>query len=261
MPSLHELQAQFSHAVFNPHAATTPNLLAHCAGAPEQAQRGLTAYRASILANLAGAVYASYPTLEAMIGPEALRQLCRRYAAHSPSLSGDLNGYGHDFDLFLTTHPEVAELPYLPAVARLDWLIQTLATAEDIPQDLSQLATLAPEQWDRLHFTLDPACACLASSWPIGTLWRVNQPDYDGDFRVDFSIAETVLVQRRHHGIAVEPLSAGDAIVLNRLAAGETLGAAVHVVAESGITFDLAAALQHWIQHGVLRRAHLEEAI
>ncbi len=260
MPSLHELQAQFSRAVFSPHTAA-PTLLAHCAGAPEQAQRGLTAYRASILANLAGAVYASYPTIAVIIGPEALRQLCHRYAAHSPSLSGDLNGYGHDFDLLLATHPELTELPYLPAVARLDWLIQTLATAEDIPQDLSQLATLAPEQWDRLRFTLDPACACLASSWPIGTLWRVNQPDDDGDFRVNLSIAETVLVQRRRHGIAVEILSAGDAIVLNRLAAGETLGMAVQAAADSGSAFDLAAALQHWIQHGVLRRANLEETI
>lgn len=258
MPSLHELQTQFSHAIFGPQTASS-TLLAHCSGAPEQAQRGLSAYRESILANLAGAVYASYPTLETIVGADFLRALCRRYALHSPSDSGDLNRYGEEFDLFLADQPEVAELPYLPAVARLDWLIQTIAAAQEMPQDLSRLVDLPPEHWNRVCFTLDPAHACLASSWPIATLWRVNQPDYDGDFQVDFSMAETVLVQRRPHGIVVERLSAANYLVLRQLAAGKTLGEAVESVTEQGASFDLTTALTDWIEQAIVRHAYLRE--
>ena len=255
MPSLPELQGAFAAAIFAGDGDGTP-LLAHCAGDPGRAARGLAAYRRSILGNLSAAVEATYPVLAAIVGPDFLAAAARRYARERPSRSGDLNAYGSDFDQFLVGYAPAAALPYLPAVARLEWLIQEVYGAADSPEpDLATLAATAPEAWGELRFQLAPAHGCLAEDWPVARIWEVNQPDYAGDFAVDFERGQTVLVHRRPQGIAVEALPPGEYTLLNALGAGETLATAVQAAAQDE-GFDLAAALQRGIAHGLLRRAY-----
>lgn len=255
MAALRELQAAFAAAVFGDGCQATA-LLSYCTGDVGRAARGLAAYRRSVLANLASAVRGSYPVLEAIVGKDFLAAAAHAYALARPSISGDLNAYGGDFDRFLAAYPPAATLPYLPAVAQLEWQVQQVyAAADAAPQDLSLLAATAPDYWGELGFDLDPAHACLASDWPIGHIWTINQPDYAGDFRVDFTEAQTVLIQRRPAGIVVEALKPGEPALLHALAAGACLADAV-AAAAGDAGFDLPSALQRFIRNGLLRRAH-----
>jgi hypothetical protein len=253
MPSLRELQSAFSAAVFGDDAHTAA-LLAHCGDS--QPERGLAAYRRSVLANLAAAVRTTYPVVGAIVGEAFLEAAARHHARTRPSTSGDLNAYGSDFAEVLAVYPPADSLPYLPDVARLEWLVQSVYGREDAPpQDLSRLAATAPERWGDLHFRLDPAHAVLASRWPLARIWEVNQPGYDGDFQVDFELPQTVLIHRRTPDTAVEPLAAGEAVLLHALADGSTLGTAVEQAAsEDG--FDLQSALQRFIATGLIRHAY-----
>lgn len=255
MPSLPELQGTFAAAIFAGDGYDE-QFLAHCAGDPGRAARGLAAYRRSVLGNLSAAVEATYPVLAAIVGPDFLAAAARRYAREKPSRSGDLNAYGGDFDQFLEGYAPAASLPYLPAVARLEWLIQEVSGAEDGPeQDLATLAATAPEGWGELRFQLDPAHRCLAEDWPVARIWEVNQPAYAGDFAADFERGQTVLVHRRPQGIAVEALPPGEHALLVALGAGETLATAVQAAAQAE-GFDLAAALQRGIAQGLLLQAY-----
>jgi len=254
MSALRELQTHFAAAVFSGPSATE-KLLAHCDDSRGLARRGIEAYRSSVLANLAGAVQATYPVVEAIVGKAFLVAAVHRYVETSPSLCGDLNAYGGDFDVFLAAYEAAASLPYLPAVARLEWQVQQVYAAADAPpQQLSRLATTAPEDWGGLRFDLDPAHAVLAADWPLARLWEVNQPGYEGDFAVDFHQAQTVLIQRQPQGIAVTALAAGDEALLKALAAGKTLADAVDEAAASA-DFDLSTSLQIHMASGLLRRA------
>ncbi|MDE2586041.1 MAG: putative DNA-binding domain-containing protein, partial [Betaproteobacteria bacterium] len=239
MPSLPELQGAFATAILagddagNDASHVSHVLLAHCAGTPEQVARGLAAYRRGVLGNLSAAVLATYPVLAAIVGADFLAAAARRYARERPSRSGDLNAYGGDFDQFLEGYAPAAPLPYLPAVARLEWLIQEVSGATEGPaQDLAVLAATAPGGWGELRFQLDPAHRCLAEDWPVARIWEVNQPDYAGDFEVDFARRQTVLVHRRSQGIAVEALPPGEHALLVALGAGETLATAVQAAAQ-----------------------------
>ncbi|HJW03354.1 MAG TPA: DNA-binding domain-containing protein [Azospira sp.] len=255
MPSLPELQGAFAAAIFAGDGAGAA-LLAHCAGTSEQAARGLAAYRRGVLGNLSAAVQATYPVLAAIVGPDFLAAAARRYALERPSCSGDLNAYGGDFDQFLAGYAPAAALPYLPAVACLEWLIQEVSGAEDGPeQDLAALAATAPEAWGELCFQLDPAHGCLAEDWPVARIWEVNQPGYAGDFQVDFERGQTVLVHRRPQGIAVEALPPGEYALLEALGTGASLATAVEAAAQDE-GFDLAAALQRGITQGLLLRTY-----
>jgi hypothetical protein len=254
MPSLRELQTGFAEAMFSD-TPPSPGFLASCAG--PRAEVGLAAYRRGVRANLAGAVRASYPVIERIVGTAFLDAAIRRYVPDHPSTRGDLNAYGHDFDAFLATFEPAAGLPYLADVARMEWLVQSVHGAADAPdQDLSLLFGSTPEQWGELHFTLDPAHAILKSPWPLAHIWEVNQPNYEGCFVVDFDEAQTVLIHRRPAGMAVEALVPGEAEFLSALSGDAPLETAVaHAASQPG--FDLSATLQRFIGNGLLRRAFL----
>lgn len=253
MPSLSELQRDFAATMF---ASDDGGLATHCGGTPAQVAQGIAAYRQSVRHNLAAAVEATYPLLALIVGPAFLAEAARQYVLVTPSRSGDLNAYGDAFDRFLAAYPPAAELPYLPDVARLEWRLQQVYTAPDQPPaDLASLAATPPDQWASLCFVLDAAHARLASPWPLARIWAVNQADYAGDQRVDFSVGEEVLIQRRSGGSVVELLAPGEYALLEALAAGKALGAAVAAAQASATAFDLPAALQRFLANGVLRGA------
>lgn len=255
MPSLLSLQTAFAGAVFSG-GEHVDALLAHCGDDRSRAAHGLEAYRRSVLANLAVAVQTTYPVLEAIVGTAFLAAAARRYAMERPSTSGDLNAYGSDFGDFLARYQPAMSLPYLPDVARLEWLAQQVYGAADAPaQNLAALAATPPEQWGELRFRLDPAHACLASDWPLVRIWEVNQPEYRGDFQVDFEQAQTVLIHRRPGSVAVEPLYPGEHALLVALGAGLALDSAVEAASRLA-AFDLQASLRRCITIGLLRQAY-----
>lgn len=262
MNALPELQKDFSAAVFGGDARADDALARHCAGPAARVREGIAAYRRSVLSNLAGAVRATYPVVTALVGEEFMTAASHRYAREIPSRQGDLNAYGEDFDRFLAPLAEEAGLPYLPDVARLEWLVQAVYTAPDAPPgDLSRLAATAPGDWEGLRFRLDPAHALFVSPWPVARLWEVHQPDYAGDFTVAPG-AQAVLVQRREAGIAVEALADAEHAWLHALADGARLAEAVEAAMEASVAtaddghgFDLAEALRKHIATGLLRQA------
>jgi hypothetical protein len=221
---------------------------------------GIAAYRRSVLANLASAVAGSYPLLQNIVGPDFINEAARRYAQLYPSLSGDLNLYGEHFGAFLAAYPPAADLPWLPAVAELEWEIQRIYGAPDAPAvDLAALQTTPPEQWEQLIFDLDPGHALIKSNWPLARIWEVNQTGHEGDMRVDFDMAQCVLVHRRGYDTHVELVAPGQFAFLNRLSQGVSLGPAVAAAMEVDEQFDFGVALQRFIASSLIRRAFLSE--
>ena len=185
MPALRELQAAFRDAMLDPAAeAAVLGRLEEDAGT---GRRRLAAYRNSILGNLIGALAATYPVVERIVGTAFFREAARRYVETHPSVSGDLNDYGGDFAPFIADYPHAHELAYLPDVARLEWRVQGVYYAADAPSaDLALLAEIPPGRYGELRFACDPAHARLDSPWPLDAIWQVNREGYAGDMTVDF---------------------------------------------------------------------------
>lgn len=258
MRSLPEFQSGFAAALFDGDAG---RLLALCAGSPEQAQRGLAAYRRSVLGNLTGAVIATYPVIGAIVGADFLAAAARHYAAERPSRSGNLDDFGADFADFLAGYAPAAGLPYLADTARLEWQVQWVHDAADPPpQDLRLLAATPAEDWGRLHFTLDPAHAIFAADWPVVRIWEVNQPGHDGDFAVDFDTPQIALIHRRVAGISVSAITAAEHALLQGLASGASLDAALGAALVLDAQLDLARLLERHIVSGLLLQAHAEDS-
>lgn len=256
MPALRELQAAFDAAVFEP--ASEAALLACIDEDAQTGRRRLAAYRNSIYGNLIAALASTYPVVGRIVGGAFFRSAVRAYVDSHPSRSGDLNEYGEQFAGFLAGYPGIAELPYLPDVARLEWLVQGVYYGAEAPAtDLARLAEVSPERWGELRFDLHPARARIDSKWPLDAIWRVNHAEYAGDMSVDFSRSSRLLVLRRDGLVHVETVDAGEAVLIDALGEGETLGEATGRAVEAVPDFDLGAALRRFVTIGLLRCARL----
>ena len=252
MPALHEQQSRFYAAMM--HGADAA-LLETLVETGARAQQGIAAYRRSITGNLVGALQATYPVLERIVGTAFFRAAALDYVHHYPSEAGDLNGYGEQFADFIATWPAASSLAYLPGVAQLEWLVQTVYYAADAGTDLSALARCEPARYGELRFAANPALARLDSPWPLDRIWQVNAEGYDGDMAVDFTQGCSLAVARRAGRVYVEALSPGVTTFVDTLVSGQTLAQACDkaLAAEPGL--DPSQLLASAVTQGYLLRA------
>lgn len=259
MPSLPELQGAFAAALArdaDPAAAT-----ALFRGLPERVPARLAVYRGNIQGNCVQALRSAYPIVGKIVGEEFFEATAREYVRAHPSTSVDLNRYGERLPEFLEGFPHTADLPYLPDVARMEWLAHRAYYSRDaVPFDGVSLAGTPPERHRLLRPRLARACGLLESAWPLGRIWAIHQDDYDGAFEVDLgSGPDRILVDRPRWRARVLSLSHGDFRFLESSARGDTLGAALEAALTEDPHFDPSAALARWIDAGVITSLDVED--
>jgi hypothetical protein len=161
MTALAEIQSAFQAAVL----ADDPRALAAVAG--RGAAPGASVYCHAYRARLAEVLAADYPTVAACMGADAFAELAAGYARAYPSRARSLRWFGASLPAFLVG----CAAPWLTDVARFEWALGLAFDAPDgDPVALADLASLAPEAWDGLRFTLDPAVRLLALDWDAPAL-------------------------------------------------------------------------------------------
>ena len=215
---------------------------------------GMRAYRSNVFGNWAGALAGAYPIVRKIVGAEFFDAMAREYARAHPSVSGDLNEYGARLPGFVAGFEHTRDLPYLPDVARMEWLAHLAYYAADAkPPDFSVLGATPPGAHSLLRIELGPCCAMLRSDWPLARLWEVHQDDYRGAVQVDFAPGPYhILVLRRCWKAEVHAVALGEYRFLAGAEHGGTLGELIDAALEVDPVFDPAAALRRWIEAGAL---------
>ncbi len=230
MPSLLETQAQFAAALLGR------------AGAP-----GMAVYRSNVFGNWAQALASAYPIVRKIVGEEFFEGLAHEYARKHPSVSGDLNEYGEHLPAFVAAFAHTQDLPYLPDVARMEWLAHRVYYAEDA----KPFSLEVPNEFSRLALT--PPCALLASDWPLARIWTVHQDDYEDEIDVDLAAGpDRILVHRPKWRAQVRSLAPGDYRFLEAASQGKTLGEALEAAVAEDPAFDPSLALAGWVDAGVI---------
>lgn len=238
-----------------------PGALTGWARAPARADlaRGLTVYAANAAVNAERALAARYPTVQAMLGDETFAPMARAFWRRSPPARGDLAQWGDDLPAFLADAAQLAELPYLADVARLDDAVAQATGAADAEPDLSTLMRLGDTDPDRLVLRPAPGLALLDSVHPVVTVWRAHHDpeqtalaDPFADARVALARrhAETALVWRQGWVVRVMAVDVPTAEFLRRaLLQAHPLAAALDVPG-----FDFAPWLAPAVADGLLAR-------
>ena len=210
-------------------------------------------YRGNLTVTWDKTLSAAYPVLRELVGEEFFSALTRAFGMQCPSDDADLNHFGADFAGFLEGFPHVADYPYLPDMARLEWALHRAHYAADA-QGIgpAELAALSPGQMETARFRLHPACCLLASEWAVVPLWRAHQPDSGQEFPTHMHEHSVGLIARPRWKAEVIALDRSAHAALSVLAAGASFGEALDAAFELDEEFDVAAHLRQWMELALL---------
>lgn len=194
---------------------------------PAETARRFAVYRNNVAYSLGRALAARFPVIERLLGAEFFAALAREFVTAHPPASPMLFCWGGAFPGFLRDFPPLAGYPYLPDVARLEWLRGEAYHAPDMPAaDPASLAKAAagPAMCGaRLH----PSVRILRARCAAVSIWQANQPDAPPAAELDAGRPETALILRDGTDqVQVLPLRPGDADFVQALTGGATLLAA-----------------------------------
>lgn len=232
-------------------AALLDGALALPAVKGEAAGERLGIYRGNLTANWGKALSAAYPVVRQLVGEEFFTGLARAYGKAFASQDPDLNLFGEYFAEFLAGFEHVAEFPYLPDMARLEWALHRSYYAEDAPVlTAADIAGLAPEEVEDLRLALHPATSLVRCDWAVGELWLAHQPS-GGAFPDDMARENFALVTRPKWQPRLSMLTEAGYAALSACGLGKTLGEALDAACEIDEGFDVAAQLRQWLEGGV----------
>ncbi|MFP4003703.1 MAG: DUF2063 domain-containing protein [Alphaproteobacteria bacterium] len=246
MPEHAAFTDEFAAALLDPERR--PHLFEGDAG---RVDAGLDVYRNNVMHSLIEALADIYPVVKALVGGEFFAGLAREYIRAEPPASPVLADYGHSFPGFLERYESVHREPYLPDVARIEraWL-NAYHAPDARPLKAESLSTIPPEEYASAVFTCHPSLGCVASPWPVCTIWEAHQQDGEMP-EIDLRQGgEETLIVRPGMEVQVWRVPPGTNGFLAALKTGRTLAEAMEEVCAGGAEFDLGTAMGILIQAG-----------
>jgi hypothetical protein len=216
---------------------------------------GVDAYLRNAGASAERALAAVFPTVRQLIGEEAFAAMSRAYWHAQPPQRGDLAQLGAGLPAFIAGDTQLADVPYLADVARLELALSDAESAADVVPELDSLQQLAGADPASIRLVLQPGTSVVASRYPIAAIHAAHRAGTDEAFdaarqAVSEARSETAFVWRegwQAHCVAIDEATARwTRAVLDRA----TLGTALR---HAGTDFDFAAWLaqairQRWLQ-------------
>ncbi len=184
-----------------------------------------------------------FPTVRAVMGREHFHNLVTDYLLAHPSHHFSLRYAGNRLAAFLRTHPARQRWPFLPDLARLEWLVLEAFDAADAGSARADtLLAIPPERWGAITLDWIPALYCFAAAWPVHELWQSGQED--GPLPSLAARPCSLRVWRREERVFVAEIPAWEARLLGR---SEPFAVLCAELAEESGEQEAAERLADWL--------------
>lgn len=227
----------------------------------QTSNRGLNAYQSNAHSLAERSLQAVYPVLAQLLGDESFAAFARAFWHAHPPQRGDLAHWGDALADFIAASPQLADVPYLADVARVEWALHQAATAPDADADLATLHHLMEQDPAVLHLRLAPGIKMVNSNWPVVSIVHAHAvadgaaPDLSqAHERLHSGTTETALVWRQGFKPQVREALPGEPTFVAALHAGQTLDEAFSATesATSTATFNFTVWLPQAVSTGLL---------
>ena len=183
----------------------------------------ISVYQQTHVAARVGALENIYPVCRQILGEALFDRIATQFVANNQSLEWDLNIQGADFfqalQQVITQHQSLAELAYLPDLARLEWYFHLCYYAPANEQ--YQPSSDDPE---KLTFAPDSSLQLFECQWPVAQIWQVNR-EGDGEQSIEHNQEVYYhLVHREGFAPQVYTLEAPQYALLQDCLTGANLG-------------------------------------
>jgi hypothetical protein len=234
MQTLLDVQDEFAQALLS---AATPVPSSLKGASLHRAERRFAVYRNNVAVSLIEALGTRFPVVKRLVGEAFFRAMAHAFVLREPPTSPLLIHYGEAFAGFVADFEAAKPLPYLPDVARLEYArgrAYHAADAEPLPR--AAFAALPAGRIGACRVTLHPSVSIVASTYPVLSIWEVNQ---DQAVRpVPRWVPESALVARPFYEIETRRLRPGVDAFLLALQAGATVAEAAERAREATSGFD-----------------------
>lgn len=240
-------QTAFHAGLLNP-MHPIPDGLTDAQGKPAGRRYGV--YRNNVTVSLREALADGFPSIAGLIGRDNFDHVARAFLRQNPPKSPLMMHYGADFPDFVASLKQLAHLPYLADVARIDVAMrQSYHAADSAGIDPTALQALDEDALLATTFVFAPSMVLLRSQWPVGSIWHYTLrggPKPAG-------AAEDILILRAEFDPEPVVLGDGAADVLVALQDGAPFGDSIE---RGGAAFDLAALLNLLVGHAAITSLH-----
>jgi hypothetical protein len=231
-------------------AERTPAPIAAWLPDPEAGETGLAVYRNTIAKGCVDALAANFPTVASLVGEDWFNAAAALFAREHPPASAALLAYGEDFPAWLARFPPAADLPYLPAMARLDRMWTTALFAPEAQPLGAEAFAIAPEALAGARVTLHPSLAFATFDSGLPGLWLAARRPDPGEMEL-VETPQAILIVRPADTVACRLLDAAGHAFLAAAGDGQTLGEAITAAAVADPDADLAVLFAALIADGV----------
>ena len=211
---------------------------------------GLAVYRNTIAKGCVDALAANFPTVASLVGDDWFRAAAALFAAEHPPASAALAAYGAAFPDWLAAFPPAGDLPYLPAMAWMDWRWTAALFAQDAEPLTAEAFALEPDALMNARSRLHPSLTFAWFDGGLPGLWLAAREPEPGEMEL-VETPQGVLIVRPHDAVHARVVDLAGHAFLRAATDGATLGEAITAAAEADPRADLAALFAALIADGV----------
>jgi hypothetical protein len=132
-------------------------------------------YRNNVAVSLTDALHQGFPILAKLLGSENMNGLAGLFLRSHPPTTPLMMHYGAKMPAFLGSLRQLAHLPYLADIARLEIAIRRSYHAMDHqPATAELLGQIATSDLMTFGLTIAPSAQIVRSEWPLWDIWRFN---------------------------------------------------------------------------------------
>jgi hypothetical protein len=245
---LAETQADVRRAVVaGDPAAIVPMLV----GGRDPARR-VAIHQRNYETSLVNALLGKFPATAWLVGSGFLTQAAREFIRVHPPRAPCIAEYGEEFPGYLEARPHADRVPYMRALAELEWRVGHAAIAADRPVlRLDEVAGFDPETLCDAMLVIQDGVYFLAATWPVDELMKTylaeQAPDQlqlaPGDFRFE--------IRGSRGAFQINRLDPGEFAFRKAIREGRTIGGSAELALEADPGFDTGRSLLQLITDGL----------
>lgn len=242
-------QSEFAQAILNPDLPV-PEGLRDPEGTP--AGKRFSVYRNNVAVSLSEALEVTFPIIRKLVGDEFFKAMAGVFLRQHQPNSPVLMFYGAEMPAFLEGFEPVANLGYLPDVARIELaLCRSYHAADTSPLDPTALQAIAPDGLLKTRLQLAPPVYLIRSKWPAGSIFHANSSGGTPPAEIH---PEDILITRPEFDPQVTVLPAGAGAFIAALMDTAPLGEALKQATITSGDFDLSETLGLLLSAGAITK-------
>lgn len=270
MSQLAKLQNTFQNCVLNTDTKTAPATSWVSASGRADPETQISIYNYAYHARLKEVLANDFPATLMAIGEDYFNQLADDYIKTYPSHYFSLRDFGSHLPGFIenliqqnNTHNEQWQnMPWAYELATFEWTLGNAFDAEDVNLFTEQdMATIPPDAWPDLTFTLHPSVHRLDFDWNIAEMWKALTNEDPIEVTAQAEPTSSWIVWREQLITRFRSMEMGEHLSLDRILQGgsfndlcETLSA---IIEEDEVPMHAATYLKGWITQGLISEIHL----